>query len=229
MPNNQFKPFAVGSGANVLSQTEYEALTGILANGFSSGTAVSAQLNKVWRQSSIMAAVLAQFIVDESGQDAQDDGTTATLLANLKTGINVMVSAGTSPAGSVSFFARNSAPTGYLKANGAAISRTTYATLFTAIGTTFGVGDGSTTFNLPDLRGEFLRGWDDSRGVDSGRTFGSSQTDDLKSHTHTALANSGQLGSGGGSNYLGQPNGTGATGGTETRPRNVALLACIKY
>lgn len=229
MPNNQFKPFAAGSGANVLSQTEYEALTGILANGFSSGTAVSAQLNKVWRQSSIMAAVLAQFIVDESGQDAQDDGTTATLLANLKTGINIMVSAGTSPAGSVSFFARNSAPTGYLKANGAAISRTTYATLFTAIGTTFGVGDGSTTFNLPDLRGEFLRGWDDSRGVDSGRTFGSSQTDDLKSHTHTTLANSGQLGTGGGTNYLGQLSITGATGGTETRPRNVALLACIKY
>lgn len=231
MPNNQFKPFAAGSGANVLSQTEYEALTGILANGFSSGTAVSAQLNKVWRQSSIMAAVLAQFIVDESGQDAQDDGTTATLLANLKTGINVMVSAGTSPAGSVSFFARNSAPTGYLKANGAAISRTTYAALFAVIGTTFGTGDGSTTFNLPDLRGEFIRGWDDSRGVDSGRVFGSAQADELESHTHTVYADagsfSGAVGVSGG--VLVGATESGATGGTETRPRNVALLACIKY
>lgn len=70
------------------------------------------------------------------------------------------------PAGTVSFFTKNTPPTGYLKCNGAAISRTTYSTLFTAIGTTFGTGDGSTTFNLPDLRGEFIRGWDDSRGID---------------------------------------------------------------
>lgn len=255
MPNNQFKPFAVGSGANVLSQTEYEALTGILANGFSSGTAVSAQLNKVWRQSSIMAAVLAQFIVDESGQDAQDDGTTATLLANLKAGINIMVSAGTSPAGSISFFARNSAPTGYLKANGAAISRTTYATLFTAIGTTFGVGDGSTTFNIPDLRGEFIRGWDDSRGVDTGRSLGTNQLDALQNLTGQlsfqddglpagVLTANGVFGRGPvASNTI--INGSSATYTTaiyatfdaslvartaaETRSRNVALLACVKY
>lgn len=131
--------------------------------------------------------------------------------------------------GEVAFFARNSAPTGYLKANGAAISRTTYATLFTAIGTTFGVGDGSTTFNLPDLRGEFLRGWDDSRGIDAGRVFGSAQADEFKSHSHSTLVNVGQLGAGGGSNYLGVTAASGLAGGAETRPRNVALLACIKY
>lgn len=79
------------------------------------------------------------------------------------------------PAGSVIYVAKSAAPTGYLKANGAAVSRTTYAALFAAIGTAFGVGDGSTTFNLPDLRGEFMRGWDDGRGVDSGRTLGSAQ------------------------------------------------------
>jgi microcystin-dependent protein len=71
------------------------------------------------------------------------------------------------PAGLISFFTMTSAPTGWLKANGAAISRTTYASLFGAIGTTFGAGDGSTTFNLPDLRGEFLRGFDDGRGIDA--------------------------------------------------------------
>ena len=132
------------------------------------------------------------------------------------------------PTGAVSAFAMNSAPTGWLKANGSAVSRTTYANLFTAIGTLYGVGDGSTTFNLPDLRGEFIRGFDDARGVDSGRVMGSAQADAFKSHTHAALVNAGQLGTGGGSNYLGQPGTGGATGDTETRPRNIALLYCIK-
>lgn len=130
--------------------------------------------------------------------------------------------------GEVCFFARNTAPTGFLKANGAAISRTTYAALYAAIGTTFGVGDGSTTFNLPDLRGEFVRGWDDSRAIDSGRVFGSWQADDFKSHTHTTSTN-GTLTASAGSGAGQQAGNTGATGGTETRPRNIALLACIKY
>ena len=138
------------------------------------------------------------------------------------------------PPGSVIWFAANAAPTGYLKANGAAISRSTYDALFAAIGVTYGVGDGSTTFNLPDLRGEFIRGWDDSRGVDSGRAFGSAQADEFKSHSHTLL----DYGAFGSIAITGQdvgllsgypPPGTTATGGTETRPRNVALLACIKY
>jgi microcystin-dependent protein len=136
------------------------------------------------------------------------------------------------PAGAVAYFAMNTAPSGYLKANGAAISRSTYATLFAAIGTTFGNGDGSTTFNLPDLRGEFIRGWDDSRGVDSGRAFGSAQTDDLKSHTHTYGLALLVVGAGTGGSVQRAISGsstTNSTGGTETRPRNIALLACIKF
>lgn len=147
-------------------------------------------------------------------------------------------------AGEVSFFARNSAPDGWLKANGAAVSRTVYADLFAAIGTTFGAGNGTTTFNLPDLRGEFIRGWDDSRGVDSGRVFGSVQTDAIQDHNHTIPEDT--LGSGAGS-FRSVPGGTpynyGAGGGritsllagssfrsaAETRPRNIALLACIKF
>jgi hypothetical protein len=74
--------------------------------------------------------------------------------------ISITGTAAGSP-GQVSTFAMSSAPTGWLKANGAAVSRTTYVDLFTAIGTTFGVGDGSTTFNLPDLRGRFTRNWAD--------------------------------------------------------------------
>ena len=140
------------------------------------------------------------------------------------------------PTGQVIYVAFSSAPTGYLKANGAAVSRSAYAALFAAIGTTFGVGDGSTTFNVPDLRGEFMRGWDDSRGVDSGRAFGSAQADEFESHTH--IAGGSFNGEGGGDNpayalladHPGDNNKTtSATGGTETRPRNVALLACIKF
>jgi hypothetical protein len=81
--SNDFIPFAVGGSANVITQSAYAALTSITQNGFQSGIAQSNQLNKVWRQSSIMSAVLAQFIVDQSGQNAVDDGTTATLEANL--------------------------------------------------------------------------------------------------------------------------------------------------
>lgn len=138
------------------------------------------------------------------------------------------------PAGAVAAFAMNSAPGGWLKCNGAAISRTTYATLFAAIGTTFGVGDGSTTFNLPDLRGEFVRGWDDGRGVDTSRTFGSAQGDQFKAHTHTVnLTAEMAAGSNSGSLRTGSTTNTGSTGGAvapdETRPRNIALLYCIRY
>ncbi|WP_197419626.1 glycine-rich domain-containing protein [Burkholderia sp. TSV86] len=86
MANNDFLVFGGGSNANVIGQSAYSALAARLG-GFQSGVAQSAQLNKVWRQSSIMAAVLAQFIVDQTGQDAIDDGTTALLEANLISGI----------------------------------------------------------------------------------------------------------------------------------------------
>lgn len=85
---NDFLPFAVGSGANVIDQADYAADTGLLQNGFTAGIADSAQLNKVWRQSSIMAAVIANFIVAQTGQTAIDDGTTATLLENFQDAIN---------------------------------------------------------------------------------------------------------------------------------------------
>jgi len=134
--------------------------------------------------------------------------------------------------GEVAAFARNTAPAGWIACSGQAVSRTTYSRLFAAIGTTFGAGDGSTTFTLPDLRGEFIRGWDNGRNIDTGRTLGSYQADDFKSHTHGyKVDGSGQSGSGGyGANPAGGINATTqATGGTETRPRNIALLYCIKF
>ena len=96
------------------------------------------------------------------------------------------------------------------------------------------------SFNLPDLRGEFIRGWDHSRGIDSGRVLGSSQTDELGSHNHLAQSgyaynpyfpfiNWGARGVFGGSPDDGMSQyWTGSTGGTETRPRNIALMYIIK-
>jgi len=163
--------------------------------------------------------------------------------------------------GAIDFFPMSAAPGGYLKANGALVSRTTYAALFAAIGTAFGPGDGSTTFALPDLRGEFLRGWDDGRGVDGGRMVNSNQASQNLNHSHTATAaNAGahshttsvkgdRAPEGAGNLVYGDENyyndnvvlpssvagdhthaiTVAASGGTEARPRNVAMLACIKY
>jgi len=154
--------------------------------------------------------------------------------------------------GDVKFTLSSTPPPGWLKANGAAVSRTTYAALFAAMGTVFGVGDGSTTFNLPDLRGEFIRGWDDGRNIDVGRTLGSSQLDALQNITGNISAQVGGADMGGNGAFGANNSGnitkvglnTGVSGSTtgikfdasfvvrtatETRPRNVALLACIKY
>ena len=89
------------------------------------------------------------------------------------------------PSGAVFCVAVASVPTGYLECNGAAVSRTTYAALFAFIGTSYGAGNGSSTFNLPDLRGEFIRGFDNGRGVDSGRSVASSQGSQNDSHNHS--------------------------------------------
>ncbi|MDM8357464.1 hypothetical protein [Pandoraea communis] len=117
MPTNDFLPFAGGSGANVLTQADYAALTAILSNGFSSGVAPSQQVNKVLRQASITSAVLAQFAVDVTGKNAVDDGTTAALLAMLKSAIsaqsigvvgqsrNAKISTGTTATSTVTFTA----------------------------------------------------------------------------------------------------------------------------
>jgi len=96
-------------------------------------------------------------------------------------------SVGGVPAGSVVSFAHTTPPSGWLECNGEAISRSNFATLFAAIATTWGAGDGSSTFALPDLRGEFVRGWDHSKGTDSGRNMNATvQTDQNKSHNHSA-------------------------------------------
>ena len=158
-----------------------------------------------------------------------------------------------SPAGIVAPFAGTSAPSGWLACNGAAVSRTDYATLFAAIGTTWGVGDGSTTFTLPNLQGAFVRGSGTSTlDPSSPRAVGSFQaeaylnhshgvTDPTHSHTYTVVNTASQATGGSGSNYYNSATttstaaastgisvNTSTTGGTETRPDNYALLYIIK-
>mgnify|MGYP003119983873 CR=1 FL=1 len=89
------------------------------------------------------------------------------------------------PSGSVFCMAVATVPSGYLECNGAAISRVTYSALFAIIGTAYGAGNGSSTFNIPDLRGEFIRGFDNGKGTDSGRSIASSQSGSNASHNHS--------------------------------------------
>lgn len=85
-----------------------------------------------------------------------------------------------------------------VEADGRAISRTTYSDYFAIVGTTFGSGNGSTTFNIPDLRGVVIRGWDNGRGLDSGHAFGAYQADAFQGHYHNTLAS---VNDGGGGYY----------------------------
>lgn len=190
--------------------------------------------------------------VNKAGnQDTSGNAATATKLktARLINGIpfDGTKDVNTIPSGAIMYFAQNFAPIGWLKANGAALSRTTYANLFAAIGTLYGSGDGKTTFNLPDLRGEFIRSWDDGRGVDSARKLGEWQTGTPICHDDTAGIENfdpvgmcrdtenfgdpwiGRLPEAYWSTFYGKriPAGS-ADFFTMTRPRNIALLACIK-
>lgn len=151
--------------------------------------------------------------------------------SNVATEVNVNAQiANATKIGTIITFPVNVTPTGFLECNGALLSRAVYANLFAVIGTTYGVGDGSTTFAIPDLRGEFIRGWDNSRGIDSGRTIGSYQADALKAHTHEFARSANTFDEGTNSTFKsGTGISTSSYGETETRPRNIAMMYCIKY
>ena len=210
MPRNEFLPFATRSTANVVEQDEY-ADSAFVKDGFVSGLAKSAEINKAIRQSTSIASSVAQFIADGSGDDVLDDGDIVKIKNSLDKTIRDMSDvpkggkkgqalikktdadkdvewnnisgipkggdAGQAlvkksnadddvtwkhvsgvPIGTLEYFAMTVPPVGYLIANGAAVGRMTYPDLFSAIGTTFGEGDGETTFNLPDLIDRFAQG-----------------------------------------------------------------------
>lgn len=177
--------------------------------------------------------------------------------ANLQAQIDDLKNNTGVPVGSIVYYAANSIPIGFLKCDGALVSKTAYPRLFEKIGYTYG-GSGN-NFNLPDLRGEFIRGFDDGRGIDSGRTFGSWQKSSIvvfdPSYTSVspgALVSSRDgahnpnlisagfdiidhslyttaritYANGGGTSPIATNAGGWEVGGT--RPRNVALMPCIK-
>ncbi|ELW1923337.1 tail fiber protein [Escherichia coli] len=199
MAKNDFKAFATDRNANVMSQEEWEALPALLS-GFTAGKASSAQVNKVIRQASFIAAALAQFVSDKTQRDVLDngdlpgfvellgsgfaveylsrknpfvdiksDGTVKTALENLGLGEGSAL-----PVGVPVPWPSATPPTGWLKCNGAPFSAEEYPKLAKAY----------PKLKLPDLRGEFIRGWDDGRGVDSARLLLSSQAASILEHNH---------------------------------------------
>ncbi|HFP2699751.1 TPA: phage tail protein [Escherichia coli] len=199
MAKNDFKAFATDRNANVMSQEEWEALPALIS-GFTAGKASSAQVNKVIRQASFIAAALAQFVSDKTQRDVLDngdlpgfvellgsgfaveylsrknpfgdiksDGTVKTALENLGLGEGSAL-----PVGVPVPWPSATPPTGWLKCNGAAFSAVEYPKLAKAYPTN----------KLPDLRGEFIRGWDDGRGIDTGRSILSIQGYATEDHAH---------------------------------------------
>ncbi len=168
----------------------------------------------------------------DADQYLKTDGSGNLSWANVSTPAGV-------PTASVFAMATSTVPSGYLECDGSAVSRTTYADLFSAIGTTYGAGNGSSTFNVPDMRGEFLRGWDNGRGVDDSRTLGSFQDHQLQEHSHQVNYNEQNVGDPPNpitvdnirhSGRLDTTTTSGPTGnfGDETRPRNIAMMYVIK-
>ena len=199
---------------------------------------------------------------DASGDPAYvATGNAGQYLVSNGAGAAPTFQAGGNPVGTVIWYAGATAPTGYLKANGDTIANGSGTTQ--SITANFSALYAIVGNKLPDLRGEFIRGFDDGKGTDSGRAIRSTQTDQNESHTHTATSvvtdgghthsgdvhaarhDSGTMGSGDTHQLVGNSERslsinsattgisvatTNATqGGTEARPRNVALLACIKY
>jgi len=235
-------------GATTITSGSITGITDLAVadGGTGASTAAGARANlglgSMSTQNADAVAVTGGTISGITDLAVADGGTGASTAEGARTNLSVpsvaqmnAAIAAAVPAGSVFYFAATSAPAGYLKCDGSAVSRATYAALFGVTGTTFGVGDGSTTFNLPDLRGEFIRGLDDGRGVDAGRTLGSAQADEFKSHTHpgnypgSLISATSAFEEGRGSPDWTLATATGAAGGSETRPRNIALLPCIKF
>ncbi|EJA4677006.1 TPA: tail fiber protein [Escherichia coli] len=157
--------------------------------------------------------------------DIKSDGTVQTALENLGLGEGSAL-----PVGVPVPWPSAIPPTGWLKCNGAAFSAVEYPKLARVYPTN----------KLPDLRGEFIRGWDDGRGVDSGRALLSTQTDEFKSHSHYFERTWAQTGfdtTGGyyllaadvsGSVNQQRSDSTNSVGGRESRPRNIAFNYIVR-
>ena len=145
---------------------------------FASGDVVTpAKLNNL-----VDAATVSNIVTADL---ADASVTTAKIADGAVTQAKLNASVTLVPTGAVMPFAMNSAPSGWLAANGAAVSRTTYAGLFTAIGTTYGSEDDSSTFNLRDLRGYFVRGAGTNSDGTASATLGAKQAGAVGPHIHS--------------------------------------------
>ena len=166
---------------------------------------------------------LAAYLPLKAGQNLADLPDKAAALTNLGTLSTSDIMLNSVPLGTIIPFWGSTAPVGYLPCFGQTVNSGTFPDLVTFLG-------GTTSAVVPDLRGEFLRGWDNGRGIDAGRAIKTLQLDELKSHSHTFTG--GDTTAGGpslqGNRVTTGLGSTSSTGGTETRPRNVSVLYCIK-
>ena len=172
-------------------------------------------------------------VIDVSGGSITTSAAQKESIVSGATGTGITI-----PPGMIAPFGMSGAPTGWLICNGSAVSRSTYSALFSAIGTTWGGGDGSSTFNVPDFRGRFLRGRANGSGTDpdrnsrsGGDNIASTQGHQYQQHSHQwrMLTHSfyGSICIAGQHTYRGAKGSTGS-GGNETRPRNKYVQYMIK-
>ena len=235
---------------------------GVITTGetFSSGNQVtSGKLNDIANQATFTSAAdttdnstltlgSGKLKVKDSGITATQLATDSVITAKIQNGavtsdkLNASAISTLMPSGATFPYAGGSAPTGYLLCDGAAISRSTYSALFAILSTTYGSGDGSSTFNIPDLRGRVIAGQDDMGGSSANRLTGQTggvngdnlgaaggaethtlTTAQLAAHTHgvtTGFANNGTIGVAGnvpkGSDLASPTTGTYADGAIST-------------
>lgn len=233
--NGQYLPPAntAAVSGNTISSTAYNSLTGDIGNE------ITNSLDRGGRSAMTAALPMGGFPINNLATPSNSTD------AATKAYVDIAM-----PSGAVMSFAMSTAPSGWLICDGSAVSRTAYAALYAAIGSTWGAGDGSTTFNIPDFRGAFLRGFDNGRGYDTGRVFASYEADAFASHNHSVsdpghshvVVGAAINGTGSGNTVagalLGVTNATttaattgisiASTGGAETRPKNYAIQYCIK-
>jgi microcystin-dependent protein len=246
---------SIASGAEVNVNADWNATTGdgLILNKPNLGSMAFEIINNYYKKTQ----------ADTVFQSKDQDLTTIAAIGNANQQIKVKndgsglewftpnQSTSSNPVGTIISFAGSTAPSGYLVCDGSEISRATYADLFSVLGTTWGAGNGTTTFNIPDLRGQFLRGFGGNTNEDpekttrfakfsggnTGNNIGTFQSDDFKSHRHYIL----QDGNGSISGYNfkqfeqdgygpnNNPVYTDYKGGNETRPKNVYVLYVVKF
>lgn len=238
MPTTQYIPFATAVGANTMTPASYAADPQVPI-GNQPGVARSNLVNTTLRQVSVGVAGVAQFAVANGTLDLPDDGDPNTFQAALLSAIQQLIQNSEKwKTGDIKVTLDPNDQDGWLFLNGAFFDMGVYPALaaFGSAQTPAWPNNGFGSMQLPDYRGEFLRGVDAGRGVDPGRVLGSSQAQAIQAHGHA-----GKVGGSYGGNWPGnqgfedaqgspdwQAVDIGITGDTETRPRNVAVRYLIK-